>query len=216
MYWWRLKSNATIRATGSNIVIVIVITVGIVIACVNFHINNQHHAIQHQHHQHPPHPPSPPMHRAERRMDVVSPPPPMEVQAGMCEKSRVGTVLPGNFRKTPQKPMRNAPIPPVPTNAQNTKQQEKHNTEAAFAWTSSPPHPASPPHQCTAPEHTRTRSRSKTQDTIALAWTSSDPPSPPPHPCTELKYKWKLKLACAKGRESAKTQKKNRCEMRNT
>ena len=41
--------------------------------------------------------------------------------------------------------MRNVLLPHLPTNAQNTKQQEKHNTESAFAWTSSdPPHPPLP------------------------------------------------------------------------
>ena len=44
--------------------------------------------------------------------------------------------------------------------------------------------------------------RARSQES-AFAWTSSAPP--PPHPCTELKYRWKSKLACAKSRESAKT-----------
>ena len=99
------------------------------------------------------------------------------------------------------------PSPPLPTNAQNTKQQEKHNTEAAFAWTSSPPPPSPPsPHQCNALEHTRTMSTKETEDTRCIRIdVITPPPHPPPHPRTELKYKCKSKLACAKSRESAKT-----------
>ena len=66
-----------------------------------------------------------------------------------------------------------------------------------------------PPHQCTAPEQGQ-QEKFETQDKIR---TRMDVHPSTPHPCTELKYKWKSKLACAKNRESTKTP-KHRCEMR--
>ena len=111
-------------------------------------------------------------HSHGRHQPLPSPPPPhlctevkcmrMEVQAGMCEKSKVGTVPPRNFTKTPQKPLKCSHLP---TNAQNTKQQEKHIT-------SSPP---SPP-MC----RTRTRSTRETQHTIRIRMDVITPS--PPHP----------------------------------
>ena len=118
----------------------------------------------------------------------------MEVQAGMSEQSRVGTVLPGNFRKTPQKTDAKRPHPPICPPMHKTQHNTRNTTQKPPSHGRHPPHP--PPSPQGQQEKHNTQS--------AFAWTSSPHPTPP-DTCTELKYKWKSKVACAKSRESAKT-----------
>ena len=159
MSWWRLQS-------GSNIVIVIVMAVGIVIAYLphkrstscktTLTSSTSPHCTEQKEKQY--------MQAAFAWMSSARPKEVkyihMEIQAGMCEKSRVATALPRNYRKTPQEPM-------------------KHDTEAALAWTSSHPPPSLPMYR-TTPHQNKVNKRNTRQTPHSHG--RRQPPPPPPHP----------------------------------
>ena len=141
----------------------------------------------HSHGRHQPRPIAP-LPTPARRSNTYT----LEVQAGMCDKSRVGTLLPAarKFEENTATTGAKCPHPPpIPSNAQNTKQQEKRNHSHGRHHP-----PPSPPMYRTRTYQNKVNKRNTRQNLHSHG--RHHPPPIPPHPRTELTYKCKSKLAC--------------------